>query len=345
MVGATNVAHCCRLGGPDPTAAQKSLSPLVARVKHASLAWRYAVLALGEVDTDPRRLDPEHRRLQVEEYYATFLRRAADAPGLQAWVSALAAGLPETEVVRLFLVSPEYQARFGDNPGYVTALYADVLGRRPDRNGERYWRLLADDDGRNDLVPGFLYSAERRGRVVDGFYESLLRPAFDDPEYRNDFAVWARRHLHDNVLAERLGGIDPLDWDDLEAIRRQLLDVIEDRLSEIHFVPWVAPGREFFFLQAHRVILDTGLQASTPAELGRLIPRLPSGSILYHFIEARRRPATRVDDFSTWLADWGDPFDKYRERLAAIDFHLWSLTELRTRIARCLGKMPELVKP
>ena len=181
--------------------------------------------------------------------------------------------------------------------------------------------------------------------IAHHFYESLLRPAFDDPEYRNDFAVWARRHLHDNVLAERLGGIDPLDWDDLEAIRRQLLDVIEDRLSEIHFVPWVAPGREFFFLQAHRVILDTGLQASTPSELGRLIPRLPSGSILYHFIEARRRPDKRVDDFSTWLADWGDPFDKYRERLAAIDFHLWSLTELRTRIARCLWKIPELVRP
>jgi hypothetical protein len=27
------------------------------------------------------------------------------------------------------------------------------------------------------------------------FYETLLRPSFDDPEYRNDFALWSRRQL------------------------------------------------------------------------------------------------------------------------------------------------------
>lgn len=27
------------------------------------------------------------------------------------------------------------------------------------------------------------------------FYENLLRPSFDDPKYRNDFALWARRGL------------------------------------------------------------------------------------------------------------------------------------------------------
>src|SRR5882672_669917 len=58
------------------------------------------------------------------------------------------------------------------------------------------------------------------------FYESLLRPVFDDPEYRNDFALWARRHLHDNLLAERLGVLDPLEHEDLESLRRQVLEVI-----------------------------------------------------------------------------------------------------------------------
>ena len=42
------------------------------------------------------------------------------------------------------------------------------------------------------------------------FYENMLRPSFDDPEYRNDFALWAKRALHDSRLAEQLGILDPL---------------------------------------------------------------------------------------------------------------------------------------
>ncbi|MBN2762670.1 MAG: hypothetical protein JXR41_06240, partial [Bacteroidales bacterium] len=29
------------------------------------------------------------------------------------------------------------------------------------------------------------------------FWGNLLRPQFDDPEYQNDFAVWASHSLHD----------------------------------------------------------------------------------------------------------------------------------------------------
>ncbi len=172
------------------------------------------------------------------------------------------------------------------------------------------------------------------------FYESLLRPAFDDPEYRNDFALWARRHLHDNVLAERLGVIDPLELDDLESLRHYLLEVIEDRLAETPYAPGVLPGHEFYFLKSQEVVLDTGQEAATPAALASSIPHLSVGSIYYHFIEGRRRPPLRVDDFSDWLEGWGADFDGSRQRLAAIDFHLWSLTELRSLIAGCLGPIP-----
>ena len=170
------------------------------------------------------------------------------------------------------------------------------------------------------------------------FYESLLRPAFDDPEYRNDFALWARRHLHDDRLAERLGAIDPLEYDDMEQLRQHLLDVIEDRLAETAIVPAAASGREFYFLRAQMVALDTGLRAATPQELAERLPRLPTGSVFYHFIEGRRRPPLKVDDFSAWLEAWGPAFDAWRERLAAIDFHLWSLTELRALVARRLAE-------
>lgn len=168
------------------------------------------------------------------------------------------------------------------------------------------------------------------------FYESLLLPVFDDPEYRNDFAVWARRQLRDNSLAERLGAIDPMEFQNLEDLRQHLLDVIEDRLAESPTLLSTAPGHEFHFLTSKRVILDTGRVAETPADMAARLPRIPTGSVYYHFVESRRRPPPRVDDFSAWLQDWGPDYDPYREAIAAIDYHLWSLTELRALLARCL---------
>lgn len=166
------------------------------------------------------------------------------------------------------------------------------------------------------------------------FYETLLRPAFDDPEYRNDFALWTRRQLHDALLAERLGVIDPIDYDDREQLRQRVLDVIEDRLAELDQVPQVERGREFHFLQSRFVVFDTGIRARSPAELATRIEHMSTGSVFFHFIEARRRPI-RIDDFSDWLRAWGSEYVRVREQLSGIDFQLWTLTELRDRIRRC----------
>jgi hypothetical protein len=171
------------------------------------------------------------------------------------------------------------------------------------------------------------------------FYESLLRPVFDDPEYRNDFAVWARRNLHDNRLAERLGVIDPMEFGDLEQLRQHLIDVIEDRLSESPYVPTAAPGHEFYFLASKMVIFDTGLRATTPGDLAVRLPRLTTGSVFFHFVEARRRPPLMMDDFSLWLSAWGSDLDRCREAIGAIDYHLWSLTEMRAQLVRCMREV------
>ena len=41
------------------------------------------------------------------------------------------------------------------------------------------------------------------------YCETTLRVTFDNPDYRNDFAAWAKLYLGDRVLAERLGILDP----------------------------------------------------------------------------------------------------------------------------------------
>ena len=178
------------------------------------------------------------------------------------------------------------------------------------------------------------------GSLDHHFQQTLLRHTFDDPEYRNDFALWARRQLHDFQLAEMLDVIDPLDFGNFEELRQRLLDVIEDRLAELDHVPWVSPGREFHFLRSQVVVFGTGLSAATPEDLAILIPRLSTGSVFYHFVEARRKHPERRDDFSVWLEDWGAEHEPIRRRLGTIDFNLWTLTEMRDLIAGCFEEPP-----
>jgi hypothetical protein len=171
------------------------------------------------------------------------------------------------------------------------------------------------------------------------FFSSQLRPTFDDPEFHNDFAIWARRSLHDRVLAERLALLDPLQYRDLESLRVALLDVVEDRLSESEHVPWALRAQEFIFLRAQTVVFDTGLQAKSPRELAKLIPHLSTGSVYYHFVEARRRVPNGVDDFRAWMERINSQIAELRERLAAVDYYFVSLTELRERLAQIFAEV------
>jgi hypothetical protein len=173
------------------------------------------------------------------------------------------------------------------------------------------------------------------------FHGSLLGPMFDDPEYPNDFALWARRQLHDGVLAERLGVLDALDFPNVEDLRQEILDVLDDRLAEHDAVPQVPRGGEFHFQSSQLIVFDTGLRFDSATALARGARTFTSGSVYYHFIEARRRAPLRIDDFSHWLSGWGPSAEPAVRRLEAIDPIFWSLTELRELIARSLELVPQ----
>ncbi len=170
------------------------------------------------------------------------------------------------------------------------------------------------------------------------FYENLLRPSFDDPEYRNDFALWARRGLNQPELAEKLVVLDPMNCRDLSELRHRLLDVVEDYLAEHEFVPWARPGQEFHFLTSRVVVFDTGKRFETVEELGQLLPSMSTGSIFYHFIEAQRRPPLNMDDFSAWSMQWGEATAGLRYALAGVDYYFWTLPELRQRLIQTVMK-------
>lgn len=164
------------------------------------------------------------------------------------------------------------------------------------------------------------------------FCETMIRPTFDDPEFYNDFAVWAIRTLRDRVLAERLAMINPYKVDSLEDLRQQVLDILEERIYEERHVPWANPGQEFYFMQAVTVVFDTGIALSQPQDLVGLLPQLSRGSIYYHFVEARRRTPNGMDDFSVWLMEFGDEAKPLIKALAGIEFYFLTLTELQDKL-------------
>jgi len=168
------------------------------------------------------------------------------------------------------------------------------------------------------------------------FCETPLAPSFDYPDYRNDFAVWVKHKLDDDILAERLGIIDPYSYPSMEKLRMATLDIIDDRLSELTMIPWARPGHEFYFTEASIVVFDTGERVLHPKDLGTAISAMTTGSIYYHFLEARRRAPRGEDDFSSWLSCFGKAWGPHVRAIKMIDFTFYTLAELRAELVKVL---------
>ena len=168
------------------------------------------------------------------------------------------------------------------------------------------------------------------------YCETTLRTTFDNPDYRNDFAVWAKLYLGDRVLAERLGILDPYSFHSLEELRAATLEVIDERLGESIMVPWARPGDEFYFREATTVVFGAGIRITQPARLGAFIRKMSNGSVYYHFLEARRRPPWGKDDFTIWLMEDEVANQPYIRALASIDFYFHSMVHLRHELGRVL---------
>ena len=170
------------------------------------------------------------------------------------------------------------------------------------------------------------------------FWGGLLQPRFEEREFNNDFASWARHFLHDHRLAERLAMVDPMDYKDPEELRRDLLDLIEEHLDSESSVSWMRAGRPFEFIRSQIVVFDTHKRLQQPNELAQLIPRLSPSSIFYHFIDARRRIADSSDDFRLWLAGFNGQYDALCQDLGGVDPYFGSLSELREQLTTIFNK-------
>src|SRR5262245_6675868 len=99
------------------------------------------------------------------------------------------------------------------------------------------------------------------------FWGSRLNPKFAHSQHHNDFASWVFHHIHDNILAERLGIIDPTEFENLEALRHTLIETIETRLDEEETMHWVKREFSFHFIHSIIIVFESTLALSHPREL------------------------------------------------------------------------------
>lgn len=131
----------------------------------------------------------------------------------------------------------------------------------------------------------------------------VLRHTFSAELYSNDFATWAAIEVRDRVLGERLALVDPLDFEDLEDLRAEIISIIDDHLKKLIIVPRVVYGQPFNFIESRFVRVPTGIEVFTLEEFRKALSEVDDRAIYYCMVEAPVRLKHTRNDFSAWLEE------------------------------------------
>lgn len=129
-----------------------------------------------------------------------------------------------------------------------------------------------------------------------------LRHAYTQGLFPNDFATWVALHAQDRVLGERLGMLDPFEFDNIEPLRGEILSIMGEHLGHTKTVPRSTTGEPFEFVRSHVIDADLELEARTLPEFREALARVDVGAIYNHVCEARLRKGRLPGDFASWLA-------------------------------------------
>jgi hypothetical protein len=134
----------------------------------------------------------------ITKLYLGIMLRDPDYAGWVGWYNYLNAGYSETDILNQFLLSQEFQSRYGnlDNTGFVTLLYNNILNRSPDQAGLQQWVAWLNNGTytRAQVANGFITSQESQLRVGNRVYADMLYIGFlrraGDPNGLNGWTNW-----------------------------------------------------------------------------------------------------------------------------------------------------------
>jgi serralysin len=142
---------------------------------------------------------------ELAEMYVAYFNRAPDAEGLLYWADKLAEGRSMDQIAERFFNQDETRALYTDpsnTDAFVTAVYANVLGRTPDADGFTFWtgKLDAGEVTQGAFVLKIILGAKNGGGANDvaylsdkadvGLYFSAIKGMSDSADGRQVMATF-----------------------------------------------------------------------------------------------------------------------------------------------------------
>ena len=167
--------------------------------------------------------------------------------------------------------------------------------------------------------------------VFQHTFRTLQEHHFIREGFSNDFAHWAFSACNEPGLAERLAGVDVRKFTSVQAVREQILQIVEEYIrsnprSRERFV-----DEPFYFCAADVVVLPTPFVAHSLSEFVDGLAHVSVHSIHHHFIEARLRLKLTSNDFSRWLEEETDLREAAR-RINRIDIYTATMEGVRRQM-------------
>ena len=179
-----------------------------------------------------------------------------------------------------------------------------------------------------------------RDSVYYHTHSFFLRHQYIAGPYPNDFATWAAIQLRDHVLGEKLGILDPFDYDNLESLRSEIVTIIDNHLSQLQIIPRIIHGEPFHFMQSRIITVPTGLEANDLAEFCEVLSSTDSSVVYFHTFEAMLRLGRREGDFPFWIkSQLGET--QLAEAISRLDLYMSNLEFIRKQIVTLCGTVLE----
>jgi hypothetical protein len=136
--------------------------------------------------------------------------------------------------------------------------------------------------------------------VFNHTFQSLSIHHYLTEGFSNDFAQWVLASCNAPELAERLAALDIRQYEDVEALRRDLVAILEEFVRAQPQRAYQRAFEPFYFCEAVTVTVPTDWRAHNLAEFCQALEHVSVHSLHYHFVTARLR-GPRTNDFSAWM--------------------------------------------